>query len=1172
MQKKLFTTILSSLFLVSLFAQKQNQVNAALQHITVEAKEWGVLASDVADLTINDQYRTAHNGVMHVYVRQRYQGIPIFGALAGVHLRPGGELLFSNHRFESDLAMRTNAVQPVVSPQIALQRMAGWTRGDLSTPPTILQREGNRRIRFSGGSLSTHDITMQLEFFPTAAGSLRLAWSGMIVPPTGSDAWFIHLDAIDGTLLHQQNMTISCTFDHDDQEQCTQEHTLSTRRNIQPIQTSSEQVMELADGAQYRVFPAPVEAPIFGNRTLVVNPADELASPYGWHDTDGRPGNEFTVTRGNNAHAYLDVIPDNSPDQATEPDGGEELIFDFPFRENGDPASNEEAVLTQLFYMNNFMHDFTYHYGFDEPAGNFQQANYGRGGRGTDEVRAEGQDGSGLNNANFFTPGDGDRPRMQMFLWASGGGNRVAFNSSSLTGNNSFPYGSAAFGPLLRNELTGTIVEVISTDFDPSLGCKTIFNTAQLAGNIALVSRGDCAFKQKVRNAEDAGAIGVIVANNEDNIFTMGGVDTLADPKIPAILISSTARARLQAGLNAGDLEATISIPNYLDSGFDNGVVAHEYAHGISNRLTGGPAEAFCLFNDEQMGEGWSDFFALVTTVTPNDRGELPRGIGNYVIGAGTNGPGIRRQPYSTNFTINNQTYDDIIGTRAPHPLGEVWAATLWDLYWALVDRYGWDLDLYTGSGGNNLAIQLVIDGMKLQACRPGFIDGRDAILAADAINNNGENECLIWEVFARRGLGWNAQQGISGNRNDNIQNFDVRPECIKTLKIEKESTPLIAAGDTFSVHLYVQNDKDATVSDVIVTDQIPEGAIFIAGSIQGGREVRLEGNDLIIEVGDLLPGQRIRIDYTLQSQPDLQSVSIFSDDMESGAGGWRLRSIAGPERWRLTQTRQNSGEQSWYIPNVAERQDQSLQSLSPILLEGGKPVLRFFHTYQIEPGLDGGVIEVSTDGGFNWDPLPDTLLFRNEYTGRLAPRTINAAGRKAFWGEDPAFTASYIDLSPYTGSTVNFRFRFTANNGAQFENPPVTDGWYIDDVNLFDMVQYQSVACARSTEGDQVCTLTQRGGTIVEPTSLSTRTANIQPPLDWTVYPNPAGDRVNIQVAPHAGTYQLELSTIEGRTLQQWKGSEQNSTLNTSNLQPGLYLLQLITDQGRYTKKIIKE
>ena len=69
-----------------------------------------------------------------------------------------------------------------------------------------------------------------------------------------------------------------------------------------------------------------------------------------------------------------------------------------------------------------------------------------------------------------------------------------------------------------------------------------------------------------------------------------------------------------------------------------------------------------------------------------------------------------------------------------PHGIGYVWNTMLWEVYWNLVGQYGFNANVYATwyTGGNNLAIQLVIDGMKFQPCRPGFVDGRDAILAAD--------------------------------------------------------------------------------------------------------------------------------------------------------------------------------------------------------------------------------------------------------------------------------------------------------------------------------------------------------------------------------------------------------------------------------------------------------
>jgi hypothetical protein len=219
-----------------------------------------------------------------------------------------------------------------------------------------------------------------------------------------------------------------------------------------------------------------------------------------------------------------------------------------------------------------------------------------------------------------------------------------------------------------------------------------------------------------------------------------------------------------------------------LDGDVDNGIISHEYGHGISNRLTGGRLNTNCLGNDEQMGEGWSDWFGLMLTMKATDQPGDRRGIGTYAIGQATDGGGIREAPYSTDFSENDYTYADTDGNvSVPHGVGFVWATTLWEMTWDLIEEYGFDPDLYNGTGGNNIAMQLVLDGLKLQPCNPGFVTGRDAILEADRLANNGENQCLIWAAFARRGLGLSASQGSSNSLNDQVEAFDV-PETANCL------------------------------------------------------------------------------------------------------------------------------------------------------------------------------------------------------------------------------------------------------------------------------------------------------------------------------------------------------------------------------------------------------
>ncbi|MFT5862934.1 MAG: hypothetical protein ACI828_001587 [Flavobacteriales bacterium] len=269
-------------------------------------------------------------------------------------------------------------------------------------------------------------------------------------------------------------------------------------------------------------------------------------------------------------------------------------------------------------------------------------------------------------------------------------------------------------------------------------------------------------------------------------------------------------RAEAQDG--SGSCNANMSTPgdggsprmqmytcNSRDGDFDNGVVVHEYGHGISIRLTGGAGNSGCLSGAEQMGEGWSDWFALIMTIEAGDTGADARGIGTWLFGQAPSGGGIRPQPYSTDQAVNSQSYDNIITATPPHGVGSVWSTILWEVTWALIDDHGIDSDIYNFSGdtvqdaGNVQALALVVEGLKLQPCGPGFIDGRDAIIAADEAIYGGANYCTLWEAFASRGLGFYADQGSSSSQTDNSENYDP-----PTLTLETATS--ICLGETAQV------------------------------------------------------------------------------------------------------------------------------------------------------------------------------------------------------------------------------------------------------------------------------------------------------------------------------------------------------------------------------------
>jgi extracellular elastinolytic metalloproteinase len=750
-------------------------------YLSSHRAEYGLTDEDALNYIIHDEFESKQSGINHVHIRQTHEGIELFNAVANFSFKDN-KIIHVGNRLEKNIAAHVNTTQAVLTPMQAIDSAAqhfGITRN--SRLKNLLPVSSKHFI-FEGGDISLEDIPVKLMLFPThnEDHDIRLVWDLSIYLTSQKHWWSVRVDAVTGEVLDQLDWVVECTFDGCDHL----DHSTSSRRPIPEnlIYAGPAPAPPPPGADQYRVYAIPIESPSHGASSIVVGPYDPVASPFGWHDTNGAAGAEFTYTSGNNVLAQEDQNGNNG--NGARPDGGASLIFDFPVNLNNAPSTYVDASTTNLFYMNNIMHDVWYQYGFDEASGNFQENNYGNGGAGSDNVNADSQDGSGLNNANFGTPADGGNPRMQMFLWNAGPAYTLTINSpAGIAGQ--YQGVSATFGPGLPGApLTADLALVDDNVGDPLDACEAIVNGASLAGKIAVIMRGGCNFDAKVLAAQTEGAVAVIVVNNAAGTPTaMGGAG--AGVTIPSIMISDVDGALMIAQLQAPTtVNGTIQDATgaQIDGDLDNGIIAHEYGHGISNRLTGGPGNSGCLSNAEQMGEGWSDWFGLMLTIEPGDLSTDGRGIGTFAIAEPTTGGGIRPAQYSTNLAINNFTYDATNNTGAisqPHGIGFVWCTMIWDLSWAMIDTYGFDSDLYNGTGGNNMAMHLITEGLKLQPCGPGFVDGRDAILAADQALYAGANECLIWEVFAARGLGFSADQGNSTSRTDQVEAFDLPIQCL---------------------------------------------------------------------------------------------------------------------------------------------------------------------------------------------------------------------------------------------------------------------------------------------------------------------------------------------------------------------------------------------------------
>jgi len=830
--------LLAACLLLSFFVQAQYSDNGLANLLVSKNSEAiGLSKDDLSNYMVSNSYFDKTSGMQHVYLTQTYKGLPVFNQIIVLAFK-GEKLMSHAGSFLKNMDTRSNGQSafPANNPSDAVR--AAFTESKVPVPASVMAintTDNGKKVDFGKLSGARENVTAELIWVPVEEGrdiKIKLGWQVSLALQTTADYWVIRVDASRNTVLNKNNYTIFENLDNFGYKVQTSYYDahnillwngVAAQANTNTLTagtTTDDNSPLLVTTVNYTVIPYPAESPIHPGGTAAVrtNPwtlAGGNAVSLGWHN-DGTL--DYTTSRGNNVHAHEDQANNNSNAgiMATSTTSPDPLNFNFPPNYTVAPttASFQQFALTNLFYWNNICHDITYKYGFDEPGGNFQNSNQGRGGVGTDYVQADGQDGGGLNNANMSTPPDGNKPRMQMYLWSPPAGvlTFVVNSPASIAGPYTAVEGAMSTANLLGNvgPVTGQLIwyndDVAGTLHE---ACAAPANT--LTGKVALIKRGTCTFAIKVKNAQVAGALAVVMVNNVPGApIVMGGTDNTII--IPAIMISDVDGATIAAQV-AGNVNITMSSTPpgtiQLDGDIDNGIITHEFFHGVSNRLTGGPATTSCLGNAEEGGEGWSDYFALMlttdwSTAAITDGVTKPRAMGTYAFGQAITGAGIRNYKYCTDIAVNPLTYANMgvapIGTEV-HNIGEIWCEVLWEMTWSLIQTDGINTNLFNnaGAGGNSVAFKLMMEGLKLQPCSPGFIDARNAILTADQNLYGGAHYCAIWTAFAKRGMGWNASQGSSASATDQTPTFTLPPSAVITTQPSAVSV-CAGANTTFTV------------------------------------------------------------------------------------------------------------------------------------------------------------------------------------------------------------------------------------------------------------------------------------------------------------------------------------------------------------------------------------
>jgi hypothetical protein len=541
------------------------------------------------------EYQTEHNGVTHRIYRQSFSGLEVFNSTWVVNLDRSGNVLNSGGQlyprpaddlYPPDLESAYGAAR---SAAVAVNAQAGerWL------PVPKQSSRSNKSLAFERGAMGA-EVDAQPGWYGWR-GAVRPCWSFRIVDENGIDGYRVIVDAETRAILHKRIATYY---------QRPPQALVYTHGTPQPNPNPGT----LPDGV-----------PPFVDRVLVPLTGDRRASPEGWVRDQATAGNNTTTGRN-----LLGIPLLRTPVLTTAVDGD----FRFPLELGpGAPSPLEfsDAVTTNLFYWVNRAHDLFYESGFDEPAGNFQDKNFDRGGVGGDAM--------------------------------------LAFSH----------YGAAAAGQ-------GQLANAFYTSFN--------------------------------FNGEDGDISGI-------HMF-------LSYPGSIAPLF-------------------------YTDGSLDAGVIIHEYAHGVSERLA---RDLYTTFQGAAMGEALSDFFALEFLIP---EGAPADGI--YPMGGHFDQDfrrGIRTFPYTTDLAVNPITYarlGRVTSTPQIHNDGGIWFMAMWEMRANLIEQFG-------EKEGRRRTRLLVMDGMKLATPAASYVDMRDAILLADRVNFNGASQRALWRAFAKRGLGALAQSG----------------------------------------------------------------------------------------------------------------------------------------------------------------------------------------------------------------------------------------------------------------------------------------------------------------------------------------------------------------------------------------------------------------------------
>ncbi|MCY1020154.1 myxosortase-dependent M36 family metallopeptidase [Pyxidicoccus sp. MSG2] len=1080
-------------------ATPEQAEQAARKYLDQQAGLYRLGSTDAPHLPVKDVHRT-RKGASIVTFGQEVEGIEVFRQSLKVLLDSDSQLVAmsgylspvaSTSRFDKSAPAFT------LEPREAIALAWKDLHGDL-LPAVSLTPTGRAQGAYSHYALTPGPRTVVFSsparvkrvFFPLPDVLVPAYYVELDTTPvtsTDGDRYAYVISAADGQVLYRHDLSSH------------QSYTYRVWADTQSPYLPHDGPQGTAGSPHPTGLPDGYQAPFVAPNLVTLRNA-----PFSRNDPWLPAG--ATQTTGNNVEAYADLAsPDGfGPGDLRGTLGGSGVFgdgYDFTLAPSATDAQQTSPVV-QLFYVTNFLHDWFYDSGFDEAAGNAQADNHGRGGIEGDSLLAESQDFLGRNGPNMSTPADGARPRMELQVFDTRGVRAADVFGETMMGR--YKLGGATFGPQQFNVLGFVVMAqdgVAGPGGSTTDACEPLTNAAAVAGEIALANRGGCDYTVQAATAQAAGALALVIANDGFNLpeFEMYG----RDPSITIPVVSVSYGVGSSLARSSKNTNVTLIRQGAdRDGALDNTLVAHEWAHYMSSRLVG---DANGLTNNQgrSLGEGWSDFAALLMMVREGDAQSFSNddwsGVyaqGAHVDSGGENQGyywGSRRYPYSTNPRKNPLTFRHLQknvalpgdipvsfgsfgNTNAEiHSSGEVWAVMLWECYAALLR----DKQRLTFAQAQQRMKDYLVASMKLTPNAPTFLEARDALLAV-AYTQDTADYLLFARAFAKRGAG---SRAVAPPRDSTdhagvVESFDIGKDVVLVSAEVVEQVGTTAScdddgaldtGETALVRMTFRNNGIArltqtsvTLSSDIANLSFPQGATV---SVPPTDPLELVTLEVPIRLsGPATPGiLHLTLTYRdaeqtfPKDQKQMLVLRVNTDELpgtgtvETGdtlSSPWLRVASPGALPWTREQAL-NDPNGFFHGPDKDGVSDISL--VSPPLQLSATAAFRFTfqHRFLFESG-DGGILELSEDDGATWTDLGEFLNPRpNGYVSESEGNPIG--GRMAYNVQSeryPAFIPVVADLgTAHAGKTVRIRFRIGTDRTVGEK------GWDVDDIRFEGLV-----------------------------------------------------------------------------------------------------------------------